>query len=54
MKYMSWILLRHRKLISEKVSLVVPGPEQPLVDGVETYFRKGIASFAAQCGFHRV
>jgi phosphoribosylamine--glycine ligase / phosphoribosylformylglycinamidine cyclo-ligase len=29
-------------LIGEKVSLVVPGPEQPLVDGVEAYFRKGI------------
>lgn len=24
-----------------QVTLVVPGPEQPLVDGVETLFRKG-------------
>ncbi len=29
-------LLKHRK-----ISLVVPGPGQPLVDGVESYFRKG-------------
>jgi phosphoribosylamine--glycine ligase/phosphoribosylformylglycinamidine cyclo-ligase len=26
------------------INLVVPGPEQPLVDGVEEYFRKGIFS----------
>ena len=25
-----------------KVALVVPGPEQPLVDGVEAFFRKGL------------
>ena len=25
----------------KKVDLVVPGPEQPLVDGVEEFFRKG-------------
>ncbi|KAI0080341.1 phosphoribosylamine--glycine ligase [Panus rudis PR-1116 ss-1] len=32
--------------LKEKVSLVLPGPEQPLVDGVETHFRKvGIAVF---------
>jgi hypothetical protein len=24
-----------------KINLVIPGPEQPLVDGVESYFRKG-------------
>jgi phosphoribosylamine--glycine ligase / phosphoribosylformylglycinamidine cyclo-ligase len=23
------------------INLVVPGPEQPLVDGIETYFRNG-------------
>src|SRR6266702_901690 len=26
---------------SVKINLIVPGPEQPLVDGVEAYFRKG-------------
>ena len=26
---------------SVKINLVIPGPEQPLVDGVESYFRKG-------------
>ncbi|KAI0348341.1 aminoimidazole ribonucleotide synthetase [Trametopsis cervina] len=32
--------------LAEEVSLVVPGPEQPLVDGVETVFRKvGIPVF---------
>ncbi|KAG6866066.1 hypothetical protein C0991_009163 [Blastosporella zonata] len=32
--------------VENKVDLVVPGPEQPLVDGVETYFRKvGIPVF---------
>ncbi|EMD41961.1 hypothetical protein CERSUDRAFT_102344 [Gelatoporia subvermispora B] len=32
--------------VEHDVSLVVPGPEQPLVDGVETYFRKvGIPVF---------
>ncbi|KAI0788690.1 aminoimidazole ribonucleotide synthetase [Abortiporus biennis] len=32
--------------LSEKINLVVPGPEQPLVDGVESYFRKvGIPVF---------
>ena len=25
-----------------QVNLVVPGPEQPLVDGIETFFRKGV------------
>lgn len=28
-------------LIRHQITLVVPGPEQPLVDGVEAYFRKG-------------
>jgi phosphoribosylamine--glycine ligase/phosphoribosylformylglycinamidine cyclo-ligase len=27
--------------LENKVDLVVPGPEQPLVDGVESSFRKG-------------
>ncbi|TFK77295.1 bifunctional purine ADE1 [Pluteus cervinus] len=27
--------------VQEKVNLVIPGPEQPLVDGVESHFRKG-------------
>jgi phosphoribosylamine--glycine ligase / phosphoribosylformylglycinamidine cyclo-ligase len=27
--------------IKNDIGLVVPGPEQPLVDGVETHFRKG-------------
>jgi phosphoribosylamine--glycine ligase/phosphoribosylformylglycinamidine cyclo-ligase len=27
-----------------QINLVVPGPEQPLVDGIETYFRKGTTS----------
>lgn len=27
-----------------KVNLVVPGPEQPLVDGIEAMFRKGATS----------
>ncbi|RPD64812.1 aminoimidazole ribonucleotide synthetase [Lentinus tigrinus ALCF2SS1-6] len=32
--------------LKNEVSLVLPGPEQPLVDGVETYFRKvGILVF---------
>ncbi|TCD67108.1 hypothetical protein EIP91_000571 [Steccherinum ochraceum] len=32
--------------LAEKITLVLPGPEQPLVDGVETYFRKvGIPVF---------
>ncbi|KAK7694979.1 Bifunctional purine biosynthetic protein ade1 [Cerrena zonata] len=32
--------------VREKVTLVLPGPEQPLVDGVETHFRKvGIPVF---------
>ncbi|KAK7059178.1 Bifunctional purine biosynthetic protein ADE5,7 [Paramarasmius palmivorus] len=32
--------------IQKNVNLVVPGPEQPLVDGIETYFRKvGIPVF---------
>ena len=26
-----------------QVNLVVPGPEQPLVDGIEAVFRKGAA-----------
>ncbi|CAL1695185.1 unnamed protein product [Somion occarium] len=36
--------------VREKVTLVLPGPEQPLVDGVETYFRKvfGPSAVAAQ------
>jgi phosphoribosylamine--glycine ligase/phosphoribosylformylglycinamidine cyclo-ligase len=29
-----------------KVTLVVPGPEQPLVDGIETAFRKGVPTLA--------
>jgi len=28
-------------LIVGQVDLVIPGPEQPLVDGVESHFRKG-------------
>ncbi|KAI0095028.1 aminoimidazole ribonucleotide synthetase [Irpex rosettiformis] len=32
--------------LAEEISLVLPGPEQPLVDGVETFFRKaGIPVF---------
>lgn len=32
--------------LSNQVNLVVPGPEQPLVDGIETHFRKvGIPTF---------
>ncbi|OBZ79442.1 Bifunctional purine biosynthetic protein ADE1 [Grifola frondosa] len=32
--------------VQHEVSLVLPGPEQPLVDGIETYFRKvGIPVF---------
>ncbi|KAI0814813.1 aminoimidazole ribonucleotide synthetase [Irpex lacteus] len=32
--------------LAEEITLVLPGPEQPLVDGVETYFRKaGIPVF---------
>ncbi|KAG6911592.1 hypothetical protein DXG01_011895 [Tephrocybe rancida] len=32
--------------VENKIDLVVPGPEQPLVDGIETYFRKvGIPVF---------
>jgi len=32
--------------LDNNVNLVVPGPEQPLVDGIETYFRKvGIPTF---------
>ena len=27
--------------VTEQVDLAVPGPEQPLVDGVESLFRKG-------------
>ncbi|KAG5647547.1 hypothetical protein DXG03_008900 [Asterophora parasitica] len=27
--------------VKNEITLVVPGPEQPLVDGIETYFRKG-------------
>lgn len=28
--------------VSNDVNLVIPGPEQPLVDGIELYFRKGV------------
>ncbi|TIB74066.1 Phosphoribosylformylglycinamidine cyclo-ligase [Wallemia mellicola] len=41
--------------VNNDINLVIPGPEQPLVDGVETHFRKaGISVFgpsqrAAQC-----
>lgn len=31
-----------------QVNLVVPGPEQPLVDGVEMYFRKGASQSVFQ------
>jgi phosphoribosylamine-glycine ligase len=31
-----------RRSSLHKVDLVIPGPEQPLVDGVESHFRKGI------------
>jgi len=27
--------------VANDINLVIPGPEQPLVDGVESYFRKG-------------
>ena len=30
--------------VGRGVDLVVPGPEQPLVDGVETLFKKGLSS----------
>ncbi|EIN14031.1 aminoimidazole ribonucleotide synthetase [Punctularia strigosozonata HHB-11173 SS5] len=30
-----------RFAVEKNIGLVVPGPEQPLVDGVETHFRKG-------------
>lgn len=29
---------------NRKVNLVLPGPEQPLVDGIEQHFRKGIST----------
>jgi phosphoribosylamine--glycine ligase/phosphoribosylformylglycinamidine cyclo-ligase len=29
--------------IFTQINLVVPGPEQPLVDGIESHFRKGVA-----------
>ncbi|KAJ6575362.1 bifunctional purine ADE1 [Mycena capillaripes] len=29
--------------VDNELNLVVPGPEQPLVDGVETHFRKGLS-----------
>ena len=28
--------------VKNDVSLVIPGPEQPLVDGIDAYFRKGM------------
>jgi phosphoribosylamine--glycine ligase / phosphoribosylformylglycinamidine cyclo-ligase len=31
--------------LENKINLVVPGPEVPLVAGVETHFRKGISSY---------
>jgi phosphoribosylamine--glycine ligase / phosphoribosylformylglycinamidine cyclo-ligase len=34
---------------SRKVNLLVPGPEQPLVDGVELFFRKGRPRFNDPC-----
>ena len=37
--FLSCCAIIHR---STQVTLVVPGPEQPLVDGIETAFRKGV------------
>lgn len=34
-------LINNLHLFFLKIDLVVPGPEQPLVDGVEASFRKG-------------
>ena len=41
--YLSICAIIHR---STQVTLVVPGPEQPLVDGIETAFRKGAICLA--------
>ncbi len=35
------VVLGFSVLLVYQITLVLPGPEQPLVDGVETYFRKG-------------
>jgi phosphoribosylamine--glycine ligase/phosphoribosylformylglycinamidine cyclo-ligase len=32
----------HYRSSGSQVNLVVPGPEQPLVDGVEAHFRRGL------------
>ena len=32
----------HLWLIASKVNLVIPGSEQPLVEGIESHFRKGM------------
>ena len=39
-------LLGHEK---QGVDLVVPGPEQPLVDGAEVVFRKGKSQTPPNC-----
>jgi phosphoribosylamine--glycine ligase/phosphoribosylformylglycinamidine cyclo-ligase len=31
--------------VKNEIDLVLPGPEAPLVDGIEGHFRKGIALF---------
>jgi len=31
---------------SHDVHIVIPGPEQPLVDGIEAHFRKGVSTIA--------
>lgn len=33
---------------SHNVNIVVPGPEQPLVDGIEAHFRKGVSATVTQ------
>ena len=35
--------------LENKIDLVVPGPEQPLVDGAELAFRKGELQAACSC-----
>lgn len=37
--------------VKERIDLVVPGPEVPLVDGIETVFRKGTKKFLLQLEF---
>src|ERR1700733_12150036 len=33
---------------SYDVHIVIPGPEQPLVDGIEAHFRKGVSTIATR------